>query len=292
MFRKRTVFIVAAGGTGKTLWNRRLTYHLSRGEHFGGFAPNRDDSKRGQARLRVVNFLGEDDDESLRESIWYMTEGSPAGDWFNFPMAGNKLTLMENDGRGNLCHSTEFRVIERILFDIVEKSGPLDMVTFDTLARFFGLPGASFDSEVAQTWMTQVAEKVANKFNCVVVVYAHTQKGTKEIHADMLRGASGWRDAARLVCGMVPLSENDALLADIENEGDRRCYIKLGIVKTNNTKSTFPFQYYRIFSTKGDTGDIEPAQLLQENALLVPYQGQGGLNRRTGKRNDRKRQGD
>lgn len=264
MFRKRTVFIVAAGGTGKTLWNRRLTYHLSRGEKFGGFASNRDDGKREQANLRIVNFLGEDDDDSLKESIWHMTEGQPAGDWFNFPMAGNKLTLMENDGKGNLTHSQEYLVVRQILLDIVEQSGPLDIVTFDTLARFFGLPGASFDSEVAQTWMTQVAEKIANEFDCVVIVYAHTQKGTKELHADMLRGASGWRDAARLVCGMVPLSENDALLADIENEEDRRCFIKLGIVKTNSTKSTFPFQYYRIFSTKGDTGDIEPAQLLQD----------------------------
>ena len=221
MFRKRTAFIVAAGGTGKTIWNRRLTWHLSRGEKFGGFAPNREGSHTGQAKLRIVNFCGEDDPDSLKESIWFMSEGEPAGDWFNFPMAGNRLTLMENDGKGNLSHSEEFRVVRQILLDIVAESGPLDIVTFDTLARFFGLPGASFDSEVAQTWMTQVAERVANEFDCVVMVYAHTQKGTKELHADMLRGASGWRDAARLVCGMIPLSKDDALLADIEDEEDR-----------------------------------------------------------------------
>jgi hypothetical protein len=155
-------------------------------------------------------------------------------------------------------------VIRQILLDIVAQSGPIDIVTYDTLARFFGLPGASFDSEVAQTWMTQVAERIANEFDCAVVVYAHTQKGLKELNADMLRGASGWRDAARLVCGMIPLSENDALLADIEDENDRKTYIKLGIVKTNNTKSSFPPQYFRIFSTHGDTGDIEPAQLVHD----------------------------
>ena len=170
------------------------------------------------------------------------------------PDGREQLTLMENDGRGNLSHSQEYMVIRQILLDIVAQSGPIDIVTYDTLARFFGLPGASFDSEVAQTWMTQVAERIANEFDCAVLVYAHTQKGLKELNADMLRGASGWRDAARLVCGMIPLSENDALLADIDDENNRKTYIKLGIVKPTIPSQVSPRSISGFFPPRATPG--------------------------------------
>jgi hypothetical protein len=236
--------IVAPGGTGKSAL--RLAQYLS-------MAIGR--SLTGQHvfhRARVLVLSLEDDRDEFRRRIQAalihheISRDELKGWFYCATPKGLKLAEMRNGSR-------QAGALEKLLREAIERRRP-EIVALDPFIKTHGL------EENENTAMDYVCDRLATlaiEYGIAVDIPHHTKKGHTEAgDADAGRGASSTRDAARLVCTLTTMKEDEAEAFDIP-AAERRSYVRLDSAKVNIARHDLKADWFKLVGVRLDNSTAE-----------------------------------
>jgi AAA domain len=212
--------IVAAGGTGKSAL--RLLQFIS-------LATRRPLSDQHVfRRCRVLLISLEDDTRELHRRIkavldYYKIDRAELKGWL-FCAAPKLTKLAEMHNR-----TRTIGPLEQQIRDAIGRYKP-DLISLDPFIKAHSLEE---NDNVSMDFVCDLLARLAVEFNVAVDSPHHVHKGQIEPgNADAGRGASGIKDAGRLVYTLVPMSECDAKVFNIDADA-RLSYVRLDPAKTN-----------------------------------------------------------
>jgi hypothetical protein len=212
--------IVAAGGTGKSALRLLQFISLATGRPLSGQHIFR--------RCRVLLISLEDDRHELNRRIkavldYYGIDRAELKGWlfFSAPKLA-KLAEMQNRTR-------MIGPLEQKIRDAIARYKP-DLISLDPFIKTHSLEE---NDNVDMDFVCDLLARLAIEFNVAVDSPHHVHKGTIEPgNADAGRGASGIKDAGRLVYTLVPMSESEAKAFNID-PAERGAYVRLDPAKVN-----------------------------------------------------------
>ncbi|TWI35294.1 AAA domain-containing protein [Mesorhizobium tianshanense] len=244
---------LATGGTGKTslVISQALAMASGRpltGEHVYG-------------RYNVVLVCFEDDADELDRRVGAAMQHhkvKPEDIQERFQLAvlkreDGKLMVIDPETRqptlGPLAASLEMLITEQ----------KIDVLILDPLKKIHGVEENSNDHMDA---VAQVLTDMASKFNIAINTPHHTNKGAGDPgNADRGRGASAFKDAARLGYTMTGMSVQDAAQFRVP-EDERKWYSRVDSAKVNIVPPARGALWFRLVNVRLDNGDqvqaIEP----------------------------------
>jgi len=132
-------------------------------------------------------------------------------------------------------------LVQQIRYEIVRHDP--DLVSLDPFIKTHGLEE---NDNVDMDFVCDLLAQLAIEFNIAVDSPHHVHKGTIEPgNADAGRGASGIKDAGRLVYTLVPMSEDEAEGFNID-AADRWSYIRLDSAKVNIAAHSTKAEWFHI----------------------------------------------
>jgi hypothetical protein len=225
--------IVAAGGAGKSALRLLQFISMALGRPLCGQHIFR--------RSRVLVISLEDDRDELQRRIravldHYRIDRKELKGWLF--CASPKLAKLAEMKRGK-------RVIgplEQEIRDAIKRRKP-DLISLDPFIKTHGLEeNDSGDMD----FVCDLIARIAIKFNIAVDSPHHVHKGQMTPgDADSGRGSSGIRDAGRLVYTLVPMSEAEAKIFDIDLE-NRATYVRLDPAKVNIAARSGKAEWFHI----------------------------------------------
>jgi hypothetical protein len=203
-------------------------------------------------RCRVLLVSLEDDVEEIRRRIaavcihHHIDRGELKGRMFYAAPKGLKLAEMRNGSR-QIGH------LETLLRQYIKRDQP-DIVILDPFVKLHALEE---NDNGAMDFVCDLLTKLAIEYDIAVDVPHHTKKGTLTAgDADNGRGASGIRDAARLVYTLTSMSEDEAKRFGIP-EADRRAYVRLDNAKVNIARNSQEATWLKLVSVRLENGTTE-----------------------------------
>jgi AAA domain len=227
--------LVAPGATGKTALRILQAIAQATGKALAG--------QHIYLRGRVLILSFEDDKPELQRRIlaaclYHKISRAELKGWL-FLACPKGLKLME------MCKGD--RVIgklEPVLRRAIERRRP-DLVIFDPFIKLHALEE---NDNSAMDAVADLLVQLGHEYNIAVDTPAHTHKGTIVAgDADARRGASAQRDAGRLDCTLIPMSEDEAKLFAVPPE-TRREYLRLDKAKVNLLPPARQAQWFRLIS--------------------------------------------
>jgi AAA domain len=247
--RKFLSSVIAEGGTGKTALRYAQLLALATGRASTG------EYVFQRARVLIVSL--EDDVEEVRRRIFavclhYGINISDLRGWlyFSSPGAGaGKLMSIDRKGcavRGALAEALEAAIIRR----------KIDLVALDPFVKTHAVP--ENDNKMIDE-VAQILTDLAAKHNIAIDAPHHVRKGPSDPgNSDRWRGASGARDAARLVYSLTPMTPEEAEYFNIPGD-KRRFYIRLDSAKVNLAPTIKP-KWFKLVGVRLNNGtDLYPS---------------------------------
>jgi hypothetical protein len=245
--RKFLSSIVATGGTGKTALRLLQYLALATGRALTGEHVFR--------RCRVLLLSFEDDivevgRRLLAASIYYGIKRAELKGWlFIAAPRGIKLAEMHHGSR-------QIGQLEKTLRDAIERRKP-DLIGLDPFVKLHALEE---NDNGAMDFVCDLLTRLAIEYDIAVDAPHHQKKGTPTPgDADSGRGASGIKDAGRLVHTLTAMSEEEAKMFGISHT-ERRGYVRLDPAKVNITPPSQHTKWFRLVGvnigngTKADDG--------------------------------------
>jgi hypothetical protein len=236
--------IVAAGGAGKSALRLLQFISLATGRPLCGQHVFR--------RCRVLLISLEDDLDELKRRIaavllHYGIPRSELKGWLFY--AAPKLTkLAEMKDRARAVGPLVQQIREAL-----ERYEP-DLVSLDPFIKTHGLEE---NDNVDMDFVCDLLAHLAIEFNIAVDSPHHVHKGQIEPgNADAGRGASGIKDAGRLVYTLVPMSEPEAKIFGIDPE-NRRTYVRLDSAKVNIAAPSGRAEWFHLIGVPIGNGSKE-----------------------------------
>jgi hypothetical protein len=181
-------------------------------------------------RCRVLLVSAEDDRDELRRRVraamlYYSIADQDLKGWFLLATIGPrgwKLATVENGVR----KISELR--DRLIHTITRHK--IDIVSCDPFVKLHAVEENSND---AIDFVTGLLANIADEYNCAVDAPHHVSKGSVDPgNANRGRGASAFKDAARLVYSLAGMSDEEAALFKID-AGERLRFIRMDHAKVN-----------------------------------------------------------
>jgi hypothetical protein len=233
--RKFLSSLIAPGGIGKSSLRLLQLLSLATGKPYSG--------QHVLHRSRVLTLSFEDDiDEAWRRKdaacIHHKIDRSELKGWFFYACPkGLKLAEMVQGKR-------QIGALEKELRDAIGRRKP-DIIALDPFVKLHELEE---NDNGAMDFVCDLLAQLAIEFNIAVDVPHHTRKGSSEPgDPDAGRGASGIRDAGRLIHSLMPMSETEAQAFGISAE-DRHDYVRLDPAKTNLIRRSHKTTWFRLIS--------------------------------------------
>jgi hypothetical protein len=225
--------IVAAGGAGKSALRLLQFISMALGRPLCGQHVFR--------RSRVLLISLEDDRDELQRRIkavldYYGIARSELKGWlFCASPKLAKLAEMKNNKR-------IIGPLEQQIRDAIKRRNP-DIIGLDPFIKIHGLEE---NDNVDMDFVCDLLARIAIEFNIAIDSPHHVHKGQIEPgNADAGRGASGIKDAGRLVYTLVPMSEGEAKIFGIDPE-NRRTYVRLDSAKVNIAAPSGQAEWFHI----------------------------------------------
>ena len=235
--------IVATGGAGKTALRTAQTLALASGRTITG--------EHVFQRCRVVMVSLEDDRDELRRRFRAamkhhgITNEDIAGWLFLATPAalGWKLATVEN---GML----EVGELEARLRETIRRLR-IDVLILDPLVKAHTVEE---NSNGHLDFVAGILGNIAAECDCAVDVLHHVSKGGPDPgNADRGRGASAFKDAARLVYTLTTMTPEEAKLFGI-TDGDRRLLVRMDSAKINIAPPASSAKWFRLVGVNLDNG--------------------------------------
>jgi AAA domain len=239
--------LISDGGVGKTAVRLAQLIGLAVGRSLLG--------EHLFVRCRVLIVSLEDDRDELRRRVyavlrhWNISQSELKG-WL-FLAAPKGLRLVEMvDG------SPAVAAMEGLLRNEIVSRG-LDLVSLDPFIKSHGVEE---NNNPAIDFVCTLLAKIAIEHDCAIDLPHHTKKGAGTPgDADMGRGASAMKDAARLVYTLSPMTTQEAEQFGV-TEADRRALIRLDSGKVNIAPPARDATWFRLLGVPLDNGKgIYPA---------------------------------
>jgi hypothetical protein len=231
--RKFLSSIVATGGTGKTALRLLQYLALATGRALTGEHVFR--------RCRVLLLSFEDDivevnRRVLAALIRYGIKRADLKGWlFIAAPRGIKLAEMHHGSR-------QIGQLEKTLRDAIERRRP-DIIGLDPFVKLHALEE---NDNGAMDFVCDLLTRLAIEYDIAVDAPHHQKKGTPTSgDADSGRGASGIKDAGRLVHTLTAMSEEEAKMFGISHT-ERRGYVRLDPAKVNITPPSQHTKWFRL----------------------------------------------
>lgn len=224
--------VVSPGGVGKSYLMLQAALSVGTGADVGGVWGS------PPVRGRVVYLAAEDPQEVLVRRLYALApmldqvarEGGAAELVDILPAYGLGITIANQTVGGGVMPSMMWRSLEEHL----EQARPR-LLILDTLNRLLG--GISENDSGAMGAVLSIIEQTCRKVGCAVVVVHHTNKASmssgtgNEQHA--ARGSSAITDNARWQANLTTMSRDEADRRGIEDEAERRRWVRLDLAKVN-----------------------------------------------------------
>jgi hypothetical protein len=236
--------LVAGGGIGKTAVRLLQALSLATGHSFTG--------EHVFHRGRVLYLSFEDNADELRRRAWAARKhhGIPPEEvrgWLylsTLSETGLKLATLEE---GKLREGE----LTQIIRETIEQLG-LDIIILDPFVKSHEVEE---NSNPQIDFVVRILTEVAIACNCAVDAPHHVSKGAAEAgNADKGRGASAFKDAARLVYTLTKMSAEEAGVFNIP-EGERQLYVRMDSAKVNICRPSAEAKWFKLIGVSLDNGD-------------------------------------
>lgn len=233
--RRYVSTIVADGGTGKTALRLAQAIALATGQPITG--------EHVFQRCRVLYVSLEDDKDEMRRRIkacclHHKIDRAELRDHL-FPVAlanGPKLATMVKGGK------IEPGELGNMLTEIIQRRN-IDLVILDP---FIKSHGCDENDNNAIDFVAGILADLAIRFNMAIDAPHHVSKGMIDPgNANRGRGASAFKDAARLVYTLSKMTLEEAKILGIE-EGDRWRYVRIDSAKVNIAPAASTANWFRL----------------------------------------------
>jgi hypothetical protein len=233
--------LVATGGTGKTALRMLQYLALATGRPLTGEHVFR--------RCRVLMLSFEDDIDDLNRRlaaalIHHKIARAELKGWLYVAAPkGAKLAEMHKG-------TQQVGQLEKMLRDAIIRRRP-DIIGLDPFVKLHALDE---NDNGAMDFVCDLLARLAIEQDIAIDAPHHTKKGTLTPgDADTGRGASGIKDAGRLVYTLTAMTEADAAAFNI-SDIDRRQYIRLDPAKVNIAPRAQSAQWFRVVGVRLDNG--------------------------------------
>jgi AAA domain len=242
--RKFVSSLIAPGATGKSALRLLQFISLATGRALTGQHVFR--------RCRVLLLSFEDDLDELHRRIaaaliHHRIDRSEIKEWFFYAAPkGIKLAEMVKGSR-------QIGQLEKLLREAIARR-KADIVGLDPFIKLHALEE---NDNGAMDFVCDLLTTLAIELDIAVDVPHHAKKGNQVAgDADAGRGASGIRDAGRLVYTLTRMSQDEATAFDIK-EADRAAYVRLDSAKVNIVPSAQNTTWFKLVSVRLDNGTAE-----------------------------------
>lgn len=236
--------IVAAGGVGKTSLRLLQYMSMATGRPLCG--------QHVFKRSRVLIISLEDDAEEMQRRLqaaldFHQIPRSELRGWMGVSCPkGHKLAVLKNRDR-------IIGPLKAQLCDAIEQFQP-DLVSLDPFIKTHSM---SENDNGDMDYVCDLLVTIAVDYNIAIDSPHHVHKGTVTPgDADAGRGASGIKDAARLVYTLATMNKEEAGEFGI-NPDDRASYIRLDPAKINIAKHSSIATWFQLHSHNIGNGDAD-----------------------------------
>jgi hypothetical protein len=235
--------IVAGGGVGKTALRIAQLLALAAGRALTGEHVFR--------RCRVLIVSLEDDVDELRRRVRAamrhhgVTSGEIQG-WLFLAAPGPKGWKLATTEDG--VHRAS-ELVDRLVATIKGRS--IDVVSLDPFVKSHGVEE---NANNAIDFVAGILARLAVDHDCAVDAPHHVSKGPADAgNADRGRGASAFKDAARLVYTLAPMSPEEAATFGI-GDAERRNLIRMDSAKVNIAPPGVGARWFKLVGVRLDNG--------------------------------------
>ena len=247
--RKFASSLIADGGVGKTAVRVAQLLSMASGRTLTG--------EHVFCRCKVLLICLEDDKDELRRRVkaamihHCIKPEDVAGHLFLSAPGARGGKLLAEDDAG---HQRPGALVDNLRLEI--KNLGIDIVSLDP---FIKAHSVEENDNSAIDDVMQILTDLAAEFNIAVDVPHHTSKGPADPgNANRGRGASGMKDAARLVYTLSPMSPAEAELMGVD-EAKRRSLIRLDAGKVNIAPPLDSAKWFQLVGVDlGNKSDLYP----------------------------------
>jgi hypothetical protein len=246
--------LFAAGGVGKSALRLLQFMSLALGRPLSG--------QRVFRRSRVLLISLEDNSDELQRRIEAVLlhnriPRSELADWlWCWTPLGHKIARRARN-------ESVVGDLDKEIREVIERRKP-DLVALDPFIKLHSLKENDNDE---MDFVCGLLVKIADEYNIAVDVPHHAHKGqVTPGDADAGRGASGIRDAGRLVCTLTVMSDTEATSFNIPPD-ERFRYVRLDNAKVNIACRATAATWFRIVGV--DLGNGTPEYPNGDNVQVV-----------------------
>lgn len=231
--------LVAGGGVGKSALRMAQLLSSCSGRALTG--------EHVFTRCRVLLVSLEDDEDELRRRLraamlhHNVTPDEVRGWLFLSAPAGRGLKLATTENGVHRVGNLKAALVDTI------KSRSIDIVSIDPFVKAHAVEE---NANNAIDFVAGILASIAVEHNCAVDAPHHVSKGPADAgNADRGRGASAFKDAARLVYTLTPMSEEEAKAFGLSEE-ERRSLVRMDSAKVNIAPPGTSAQWFRLVGVR------------------------------------------
>jgi AAA domain len=231
--------LVADGGVGKTAVRVAQLLALATGRPLT--------SEHVFHRCRVLIVSLEDDRDELRRCVraamlHHGVKNKHVKGWLFLAAPGfNGWKLATTENSEHKTSTLRICLVEAI------KRRAIDVVSLDPFVKSHGVEE---NANNAIDFVAGILARIPTEHNCAVEAPHHISKGLADPgNADRARGASAFKDAARLVYTLTPMSEDEAKLFSV-GENERRRLIRMDSGKVNIAPRAAAATWFKIVGVR------------------------------------------
>ena len=242
-FAGSSLSLLADGGVGKTALRIAQALALASGQPITGEHVFR------RGRVLIVSL--EDDRDELRRRVKAarLHHGIEAADIREYLFLsavahrGLKIAVMKD---GNPVPSDMYDHLVEVI-----RKRQIDLVILDPFVKSHSVEE---NGNNAIDFVASLLSRLAIEHNIAIDAPHHISKGAPDPgNANRGRGASAFKDAARLVYTMTPMSDDEAGLFNVD-KADRRSYVRVDAGKVNLLPPASGAQWFRVVGAQLDNG--------------------------------------
>jgi hypothetical protein len=250
--------LIAEGGTGKTALRLAQCLALATGKPLTG--------EKVFQRTRVAYISLEDDADELHRRmraavLHFGLDYEALGDWLWLATPSTEWEPTQAPSAYTIAYTTRFGELKVGEF-LTKLSAALRFYEFGLVVidPFVKLHSLNENSNSEIDYVCRVLSTLAGQYHCAIDVPHHTAKlvGDGGSRSNRTRGASSFRDAARLLYTLAPMSSDEAAEMNID-EKDRLSLVRLDPGKLNITKAAGDATWFKLVGINiGNGNDAYP----------------------------------
>jgi hypothetical protein len=204
------------------------------------------DEKIYGSKLTALYVNAEDSTTEMRRRIWaFCLKHSVAEqDLGRFLLVGaddsrtQKISFMRSDKGNFVLDDVGIAHLEALIDELRP-----DVIVLDPLVALCG--GGNLNDNAGMSLVMRALKRLANKFDCAILLLHHTRKGGDLSHAEAIGGASAIVNLARRAIMAVPMTTEEATKLGVL-PSERSSYFKTVTSKSNLAPNTPDTPWYKL----------------------------------------------